>query len=98
MTRTLRRRIIGWLIAGLRGHKGSFSFAPPFLCGIAGTIACFTCPSPGVWRWAWLPPLIDPSSGLILFLSVLHVVARMTGLRSPFDGETSQPPEDQKQP
>ena len=39
----------------------TFSFAPPFLCGVAGALACLVCPWPGVWRWAWVPPLLDPS-------------------------------------
>jgi hypothetical protein len=40
-----------------------------------------------VWRWAWVPPLLDPSIALLLIASVLHVVARVGGLRSPFDGK-----------
>ena len=29
---------VGWLIAVRRGHKDGHSFAPPFLCGIAGAV------------------------------------------------------------
>ncbi len=76
---------VGWLIAVRRGYKGGHSFAPPFLCGIAGAVACLVCPWPGVWRWAWVPPLVDPSIGLWVVAAKLHVVARLTGLRSPFD-------------
>ena len=89
---------IGWVIAVRRGHKGGHSFAPPFLCGIAGAIACLVCPWPGVWQWAWLPLLLDLSILLLLVSAVLHVVARLTGLRSPFDGRPPQPPEEQAEP
>jgi hypothetical protein len=84
---------LNWLIvvgavveAVRRGRSRAFSFCPPFLCGVAGAVACLTCPWPGVWRWAWVPPLLDPSITLLLAASVLHVVARIAGLRSPFDG------------
>ena len=83
---------IGYMLAVRRGHTGGHSFAPPFLCGIAGAVACLVCPVPGVWRWAWVPPLVDPSIGLLLVCGVLHVVARLTGLRSPFDGRPPEPP------
>lgn len=79
-----------------QGHSHSFSFAPPFLCGVAGAVACLVCPLPGVWRWAWLPPLLDPSIFFLLVASVLHVVARVGGLRSPFDAKPS-PPEEPRQ-
>ena len=85
--------VIGWVIAAPRGYEGGHSFAPPFLCGIAGAVACVICPWPGVWRWAWVPPLLDPSIALLLAASALHVVARLGGLRSPFDGRPPQAPE-----
>ncbi len=85
---------IGWVIEARRGHKVGHSFAPPFLCGVAGAVACLVCPWPGVWRWAWAPPLLDPSILLGLGCCVLHVVARLTGLRSPFDGRPLGPPEE----
>jgi hypothetical protein len=87
---------VGWLIAVRRGHKGGHSFAPPFLCGIAGAVACLVCPWPGVWRWAWAPPVVDPSIGLPLVCCVLHVVARLVGRRSPFDGRPPEPPAEQR--
>jgi hypothetical protein len=88
---------IGWVVAVRRGHKGGHSFAPPFLCGVAGAVACLACPWPGVWRWAWVPPFLDPSIALLLAASVLHMVARLAGLRPPFDGQPPQPPDDQRQ-
>jgi hypothetical protein len=87
---------IGWAIEVRRGHKGGHSFAPPYLCGIAGAIACLICPWHVMWQWAWLPPLVDLSILLLLVCGVLHVVAWLTGLRSPFDGRPPQPPEEQK--
>jgi hypothetical protein len=81
---------IGWSIAVRRGHKGGHSFAPPFLCGIAGAVACFVCPWPGAWRWAWLPLLLDPSIGLLVVALVLHPIARLAGWRSPFDSQSPQ--------
>ena len=74
-----------------RGKSRSFSFAPPFVCGIAGAIACVACPWPNVRSWAWLPPLLDPSIALMLACLVLHVVARVGRLRSPFDGPPVDP-------
>jgi hypothetical protein len=87
---------IGWMAAVRRGHKGGYSFAPPFLCGIAGAIACLVCPWPGVWRWAWVPLLLDLSILLLLAAAVLHVVARLIGSRSPFDSQPPEPPEEQR--
>jgi hypothetical protein len=79
---------VGWVVESARGKRpGGFVFCPPYLCGVAGAIACLVCPWPGVWRWAWVPPLLDPSIALLLIASVLHVVARVGGLRSPFDGK-----------
>jgi hypothetical protein len=86
---------IGKAIAVRRGHKGGYSFAPPFLCGLAGAIACLLCPWPDIWRWAWVPLLLDLSIVLLLVCCVLHVVARLTGWRSPFDGRPPEPPEEQ---
>jgi len=84
--------LIGYVLAVRSGHKGGHSFAPPFLCGIAGAVACLVCPWPGAWRWAWVPPLADPSIGLLLVCCVLHLVARLAGLRSPFDKRPPEPP------
>src|SRR5688500_3434441 len=87
-----------WLIvigagveAARHGKSKSFSFCPPFLCGIVGAAACLVCPVPGSWHWAWLPLLIDPSIGLLLLCLPLHVIARIGGLPSPFDGRPAQP-------
>src|SRR5262245_6444782 len=86
--------VVGAAVEAARGGRSrSFSFCPPFLCGAAGAVACLACPWPGVWRWAWVPPLLDPSIALLLAASALHVVARVGGLRSPFDGRPPQPPE-----
>jgi len=88
---------VGWAVESARGKKtGGFSFCPPFLCGVAGAIACLVCPWPGVSWWAWLPPLLDPSIFLLLAASALHVVARIGGLPSPFDGKP--PPLDVQTP
>lgn len=84
--------LVGWLIAVRRGHKGGHSFAPPFLCGIAGTVACLVCPWPNVWRWAWVPLLVDPSIGPWAVAAVLHGVARLTGLPWPSERLPPQPP------
>jgi hypothetical protein len=84
--------IIGYVVERRRGYKGGHSFCPPLLCGIDGAVACLVCPWPGVWRWAWVPPLCDPSIVLVLAAVFLHVVARLTGLRSPFDGKAPRPP------
>lgn len=86
---------ISWAIARRRGNKGGHSFAPPFLCGIAGAIACLVCPWPGVSRWAWVPLVLDLSILLMLTCCVLHVLARVTGLRSPFDSRPPKTPDKQ---
>ena len=38
----------------------------PFVGGVSGALACLVLPIEGVWRWFWLPPLIDFSGFLIL--------------------------------
>ena len=38
----------------------------PFVGGVSGALAFLVLPIEGVWRWFWLPPLIDLSSFLIL--------------------------------
>ena len=87
---------VGWVVAVRRGHTGGHSFAPPFLCGVAGAVALLVCHWPGAWQWAWVPPLADPSIELWAVAAVLHVVARLTGLRSPFDRLPPQPPAEQR--
>jgi hypothetical protein len=80
--------VVGALVEAIRqGKSRTFSLCLPFLGGIAGAFACVVCPWPGAWHWVWLPLLLDPSIGLLLLALVLHVVARIGGLRSPFDGK-----------
>jgi hypothetical protein len=43
-----------------------------------------------------LPLLLDPSIVLLVVASVLHVLARVGGLRSPFDSEPPRPPDEQR--
>lgn len=83
--------VVGAMIEARHGRNGHFSFAPPFLCGIAGAVACLVCPLPGVWRWAWIPPLIDPSITSVLVAALLHLVARAVGMQSPFDCDPPTP-------
>ena len=94
--------LLNWLVvvgaamqAARRGRSHGISFCPPFLCGLACAVACLACPLPGVWRWAWVPPLVDPSIGLLLLASVLHVLARVSGRPSPFDDEPPPRPDEQ---
>lgn len=89
---------VGWAVSVRRGYKGGFSFAPPFLCGIAGAISCLACPWPGVWRWAWVPPFLDLSILLLLGCCMLHLAARLIGLRSPYDGQPPEPSHDEPTP
>ncbi|OWK45245.1 hypothetical protein FRUB_01576 [Fimbriiglobus ruber] len=77
--------VIGYGIAAWRGHRGGHSFAPPFLSGIAGAVACLVCPWSGAWWWAWVPLLTDPSIGLWVIAIVLQAMARLVGLRAPID-------------
>jgi hypothetical protein len=85
---------VSWAVESARGKRtGNFSFCPPFICGVAGAVACLVCPWPGVSWWAWVPPLIDPSIALLFAAFVLHVVARIGRLRSPFDGKPPLPEE-----
>ncbi len=86
--------LLNWLVvvavavhAARRGRRETFSFCLPFVGGVAGAVACLVSPSPGAWRWAWIPPLVDPSIAVLLAASVLHVFARARGLPSPFDRE-----------
>jgi hypothetical protein len=41
---------------------------------------------PVVGWWAWLPLVLNPSIALLLVMSLLHLVVRVFGLGSPFDG------------
>jgi hypothetical protein len=90
-----------WLIvvgaaveAARQGRSKTFSFGLPFVAGLAGAVACLACPLPGLWHWAWLPLLLDPSIALLVLACVMHGVARAGGLRSPFDG--APPAEEQR--
>ncbi len=84
--------VIGAGVETIRHSKSkSFSFCPPFLCGIVGGVAVLVCPWPGSWRWAWLPLILDPSVALLLLCVPLHVIGRIAGLPSPFDGRPPAP-------
>lgn len=72
----------GGLVSASRAGRG-YSFAPPWLCGVAGAMACVVCPAPGIWRFAWVPLVLDPS--------IVLLVARLGGWRSPFDRRPGSP-------
>jgi hypothetical protein len=74
----------GGIISASRAGR-SYSFTPPYLCGVVGAVAWLVCPVPQVRSWAWAPLVLDPSIGLLFLAIALHGVARLTGWRSPFD-------------
>ena len=47
-----------------KGKRGSFSFAPPWLCGVVGAIALLVSPNRLVQELAWVP--IGPRSKHLL--------------------------------
>lgn len=74
-----------WL--GLTGHAirswramshdvGGYSFAPPWLAGIVGAIACLACPSPAVRHCAWVPLVLDPSISLMAVAAAIRGIGR----------------------
>ncbi len=60
--------IVGnWIgIIGATYTKVSYSFALPFVAGIAGMLAALAHPSPAVSSLAWLPLALDPTIGFAL--------------------------------
>jgi hypothetical protein len=88
--------VVSAMVTAARGGKGTFSFCPPVVCGIAGGVACLVCPLPEAWHWAWLPPLLDPSILIWPMLVVLLMIGRICGLPSPFDPQPAMPPGDRE--
>jgi hypothetical protein len=67
------------------GQSRPFSFALPFIPGVAGVLAVLLCPTPGAGKWAWLPLVLDASIFFFVLAIFLHVIARVIGRPSPFD-------------
>ncbi len=64
--------VLNWIgLLGSISNRTSFSFAPPFLAGIFGSIAAFGHPSPAVNAFAWVPVVVDPSIGFALCWTAL---------------------------
>ncbi len=78
--------------ANRQAHHSSFI---PWLGGLLGAVACLICPDADVRSFAWLPLVLDLSIVVtVVFLIpmlVLHLVARVFGLTSPFDAQPSPP-------
>ena len=49
--------------------RGESASLIPFIGGIAGAFAVLICPVEGIWRWFWLPPLLD--LGTLAMLAVM---------------------------
>jgi hypothetical protein len=54
--------LLNWvgLLAAIRARR-SYSFAPPFVCGILGALAVGLYPRSGVAVFAFVPLVLDPS-------------------------------------
>lgn len=63
----------------------SYSFAPPFLCGIVGAVACLVCPEPRVRSLAWVPLVADPSLAPLAIVIGVRAAARLGGRRQRSD-------------
>ena len=61
-----------------------------------GLLAFVLIGTPLLWpiveRWAWLPLVLIPCMAVLLVASLMYLISRIFGLRSPFDG-TPPPPE-----
>lgn len=66
---------VGWWFVGRRRGEGH-SWCFPCAWGILGAIACMACPRDGLWQYAWIPLLLDPSIGLALVVVSAQAVAR----------------------
>ena len=72
--------ILNWLSMVDAFRRGqSFSFCPPFLCGLLGAVACLICPLEEISSLAWLPLVLDPSILLSVYVLLMHFFARVTG-------------------
>ena len=69
----------GGLIDALRKRR-NFSFAPPWLCGLAGAVACWACPVEEVQAFWWLPLVIDASISLMVLWLIWFLIRSLTGL------------------
>ncbi len=54
------------------GRNSHYSFAPPFLAGVAASCAMLIHPRPGVYRFCWVPLALDPSIGFSLVYAALR--------------------------
>jgi hypothetical protein len=61
------------------------SFVFPFFCGPLCALAWLLCPDEEVRWFAWVPLVLDPTISLMVLAVILHGVARLFGLTSPFD-------------
>lgn len=58
---------LNWIgLLGALSSKANFSFAPPFLAGIAGCLVALAHPSATVNELAWVFIVVDPSIGFAL--------------------------------
>jgi hypothetical protein len=64
------------------GAGRSYSWAPSFLCGFAGAIACLVCALPEVRYFAWVPLLMDASILFWLWWLVGRVLLRQRDPRT----------------
>ena len=77
--------LTGAVIDLFRGRTGrGYSLGFPWVAGMAGVVACAFCPVARVRHFAWLPFVLDPSYGLLLWVMV-------TG---PFSRRREPPPPD----
>lgn len=77
------------LIDAMRKRR-KFSFAPPWLCGLAGGVACWACPVEEVQAFWRLPLVLDASISLMVLwclLLLIRSIARLIGIRFPSDDE-----------
>ena len=74
------------LIAATRNGRGVSLI--PGVFGVTAAVSCRMCPAETVRSLWWLPLLLDPGCLVLvatLIAALRHVVARLTGRRSPFN-------------
>ena len=56
--------------------KSGYSYAPPFLAGLAASAAMFVHPRSAVYRLSWVPLAVDPSISIALVYAAWRKLTR----------------------
>ena len=70
--------LLNWMsmISAVKDRR-SYSFAPPWLCGVTGAVACLLCPVSQVQHLALSPLVLDPSISIMVMGRLSVVLGRL---------------------